>query len=110
MVVPAADAAAIHAAILGAKSDGQGGFTVPCTTNASVALSFSGTSFAIDPRDLTFLPVTSDIKGECVSGISAGNVGAATQWLVGAVFLKNAYFATDVDSNTIGLAPIVTKG
>ena len=52
IVAPAADATAIHAAIPGAKSDGQGAFTVPCTTEAVVALSFGGVAFSIDPRDL----------------------------------------------------------
>ncbi|GAA6060859.1 hypothetical protein JCM10212_006239 [Sporobolomyces blumeae] len=107
LIAPAPDAEAIHAAIPGAKSDGQGGFTLPCTTNASLALTFAGTSFKIEPSDLTFLPVTDDLKGECVSGISSGTIGGANEWLVGAVFLKNVYFATDVASNMIGLAPAV---
>jgi len=83
ILAPAADAAAVHAAIPGAKSDGQGGFTVPCTTTASVALTFGGRSFAIDPRDITFLPVNaSDLAGDCISGIAAGQLGGAGQWLV----------------------------
>lgn len=105
IVAPAADAAAVHAAIAGSASDGQGGFTIPCTTTASVALSFGGQSFTINPSDLTFLPVTNDLTGQCVSGISSGTIGGANEWLVGDVFLKNVYFATDVGSNTIGLAP-----
>ena len=83
MVVPAADAAAIHAAIPGAKEDNQGGFTVPCTTKAIVALTFGGQSFAIDPRDIAFIPVdAADPTGDCVSGIAAGNIGGANEWLV----------------------------
>ncbi|KAL8279849.1 hypothetical protein RQP46_007699 [Phenoliferia psychrophenolica] len=107
IVAPQADAEAVHAAIPGAASDGQGGFTVPCTTTASIALTFGGQSFTIQPSDLTFLPETNDLTGACVSGISAGSVGGANEWLVGDVFLKNVYFATDVQSNTIGLAPSV---
>lgn len=83
IVAPPADAAAVHKLIQGAASDGQGGFTVPCTTNASVALSFGGTSFAIDPRDIAFQPVDpADPTGDCISGIAAGNIGGATEWLV----------------------------
>lgn len=83
IVAPAADAAAVHKNIQGAKSDGQGGFTVPCTTTASVALSFGGTSFAIDPRDIAFQPVDpADPTGDCVSGIASGNIGGAQEWLV----------------------------
>ena len=79
IIAPDSDAAAVHAAIPGAQSDGQGGFTIPCTTTASVALSFGGTSFAIDTRDLLFAPVDpNDLTGDCVSGISSGQIGGAT--------------------------------
>lgn len=88
IVAPEADANAIHAAIPGAQSDGQGGFTLPCTSTSKVALSFAGQSFTIDPRDLAFQPQTQDTKGTCVSGISAGSIGGKNQWLVGDVFLK----------------------
>ncbi|GJE85515.1 acid protease [Phanerochaete sordida] len=108
VIAPDADAAAVHAAIPGAKSDGQGGFTIPCTTTASVALTFGGQSFAIDPRDLLFAPVDpTDLTGDCVSGISSGQIGGATEWLVGDVFLKNAYFSTDTGKNQISLAKLV---
>lgn len=83
IVAPDADAQAVHNAIQGAKPDGQGGFTVPCTTQASVALTFGGKTFAIDPRDLAFQPVdANNPTGDCVSGISSGNIGGATEWLV----------------------------
>jgi len=108
IIAPAADALAIHQKIQGAKSDGQGGFTVPCTTKASVALTFGGTSFAIDPRDIAFQPVDpANPTGDCISGISSGNIGGANEWLVGDVFLKNAYFSTDVGKNTLSLAKLV---
>ncbi|EPQ52745.1 acid protease [Gloeophyllum trabeum ATCC 11539] len=107
IIAPPQDATAVHQAIPGAKSDGQGGFTIPCTTTTSLALSFGGTSFAIDPRDLAFQPLDpNDLTGDCVSGISSGQIGAATEWLVGDVFLKNAYFSTDVTKNQISLAKL----
>jgi len=108
IVAPATDAAAVHKLISGAQADGQGGFTVPCTTNSSVALTFGGTSFAIDTRDLLLAPVdANNPTGDCVSGISSGNIGGATEWLLGDVFLKNAYFSTDVGKNQISLAKLV---
>lgn len=108
MVVPANDAAVIHKNVPGAQPDGQGGFTVPCTTNASVALTYAGQSFTIESQDLAFQPVDSkDPQGTCVSGIASGTVGSANQWLVGDTFLKNAYFSTDVQANTISLAALV---
>ena len=83
IIAPPADAAAVHATIPGAKSDGQGGFIIPCTTTASVALTFEGQAFAIDPRDMAFLPVDpNNLKGDCVSGIMSGQIGGANQWLV----------------------------
>ncbi|KAM0756581.1 acid protease [Meredithblackwellia eburnea MCA 4105] len=109
MIVPLADATAIHAAIPGAATDGQGGFAVPCNNTAIVALAFQGQSFTINPADLAFVPVNQNqLNGLCISGIAAGQVGAANQWLVGDTFLKNVYYATDVANNKIGLAPALT--
>jgi hypothetical protein len=108
IVAPAADAAAVHAKIDGAQSDGQGGFTIPCTTTAVVSLNFGGTNFDINPSDLLFAPVDpNNLTGDCISGISSGNIGGANEWLVGDVFLKNAYFSTDVTKNQISLAKLV---
>lgn len=123
IVAPLADAAAIHQAIKGSRADGQGGFAVPCTMNETVALSFGGTVFNINPSDIAFVPLDPNKPdGDCVSGISAGNVGGPQQWLVGDVFLskshcfsvnrrlipdsENAYFVTNVDANTVSLAKL----
>ena len=85
IIAPAADAAAVHALIPGAQSDGQGGFIIPCDTNSSVALEFGGTSFAINPEDLIF--AAADNTGtNCVSGISSGQILDDTTWLVSRVF------------------------
>lgn len=108
IIAPAADAAAVHAKIAGAQSDGQGGFTIPCTTTAVVSMNFGGTNFDINPTDLLFAPVDpNNLTGDCISGISSGNIGGANEWLVGDVFLKNAYFSTDVTKNQISLAKLV---
>jgi hypothetical protein len=105
IVAPPSDAAAVHALIPGAQSDGQGGFTVPCTTTASVALTFGGTLFPIDSRDIAAQPLDlTDPTGTCVSGISSGEVDGPDLWLVGDVFLKNAYFSTNENLNQIQLA------
>lgn len=82
IIAPAKDAAAIHAAIPGSQSDGQGGFTIPCTTNTVVSMNFGGQAFDINPVDLLFTPVDpNNLQGDCVSGISSGNIGGPTQWL-----------------------------
>jgi hypothetical protein len=108
MLVPENDALAIHKSIPGAKQTGKGTFTVPCTTNSSVALTFGQQSFNIDPRDITFLPLdANNLAGDCASGITSGDIGGPNQWLVGDVFLKNAYFSTNVGKNSIQLAKLL---
>lgn len=93
IIAPAQDAAAVHAMIKGAQSDGQGGFIVPCTLTDSVALTFGGNQFAIDPRDIAQSPVDpNDPTGDCTSGISSGNVGGAQEWLVSVYFHENSRY------------------
>ena len=80
MILPEADALAIHKNIPGAQSGG-GGFTVPCNTTAVVALTYAGQSFTIDTRDLALQPLNSN--GNCVSGITAGDISDnQNEWLV----------------------------
>ena len=82
IIAPAADAAAVHAKIPGSKSDGQGGFVIPCTNSAVVSLKFGKQAFDINPIDLLFAPVDpKNLAGDCLSGISSGNIGGAQQWL-----------------------------
>ncbi|EPT01339.1 hypothetical protein FOMPIDRAFT_1023268 [Fomitopsis schrenkii] len=108
IIAPQADADAVHAAIPGAQSDGQGGYTIPCTSNTSIALGFGGALFAINPVDLLFTPVDpNDPTGDCVSGISAGEIDGATTWLTGDVFLKNVYLSVNQNKNQISLATLV---
>jgi len=109
IVAPVDDATAVHNLITGSKTDGQGQFTVPCTLSQSVALTLGGTSFEINPKDIAIQPVDpNDPTGDCVSGISGGSFGTSnTEWLVGDVFLKNAYYSTDVGANTLSFAKLV---
>jgi hypothetical protein len=107
IVAPQADADALHAAIPGSKSDGSGGYTIPCTTSKQVAFTIGGKTWKMDPRDMLFLPVDStDLTGDCVSAVSAGTVGTAGEWLFGAAFLKNVYFATNAKTNTLALGEL----
>ncbi|TRM64838.1 aspartic peptidase domain-containing protein [Schizophyllum amplum] len=106
MIVPDEDATTIHQNIDGAALDQTNGFLVPCDTAQTLSLTFGGTSFDIDSRDLAFADL-GDGSGMCVSGIQAGNVGGANEWLVGDTFLKNAYFSTDVGNNQLSLAKLV---
>lgn len=76
MLIPQSDAEAIHKQIQGAKADGHGGFTVPCTMTDKIAFNFTR-PFIIDPRDVVLEPANS--IGDCVSAISGAN---ATNFLV----------------------------
>lgn len=55
------------------------------------------------------MPVNgNDLTGDCVSSISAGdNDGGENTWLVGDPFLKNVFFSTEVDKNTLSFAKLV---
>jgi len=105
IIAPANDAAAVHNLIPGSANDPQNGFTIPCSGNTTIALSFGGQAFNIDPRDMVVQEV--DNNGNCLSGIQSGDIGGADEWLVGDVFLKNAYFSTNVNKNQISLANLV---
>jgi len=108
IIAPSNDVTAVHAKIPGAKSDGQGGFTIPCTNTAVLSMTFGGQQFDINPLDLLFTPVDpNNLQGECISALAAGQIGGPLQWLAGDVFLKNAYYSTNVDKNTITLAKLV---
>lgn len=105
IIAPPADALAVIA-MLGGKCDTQQ-CTISCTSTTSVALSFGNASFAIDPRDMAVLPVdVNDPTGDCTAGIQPGTIGTNTEWLVGDVFLKNAYFSVDTQNNKISLAKL----
>ncbi|KAA1467306.1 acid protease [Dentipellis sp. KUC8613] len=109
LLMPQADADALHKAIPGAQSDGQGGYTLPCTTNTFVALTFGGHDFTINPSDLSLQPVDpDDLTGECVSAIAVGGLDAEDdkQWLLGDTFLKNVYTSLSIDDNTVSFAEL----
>lgn len=104
IIAPQDAADAIHHAIDGAKPDGNGGYTLPCTTKATLSFKFAGTTFKMDSRDLLFAPKdSSNLQGTCVSAVSTGSTMDGAGWLLGAAFLKNVYMATNSDANQIGL-------
>jgi len=102
--VPEEDAKAIHQNIQGATFKQEGFITVPCNMTDSVALTFGGQTFSIDPRDMA--PGGAAGTDQCVSGIQIRDDNNKNEWLVGDVFLKNAYFSTNVNRNSISLAKL----
>ena len=107
IIAPKSAADKIHDAIPGAKSDGHGGYTLPCTTRKKLSFKISGTTYTMDSRDLLFAPKDSNnLKGTCISAVSSGETMDGASWLLGAAFLKNVYFATNSDANRIGLGKL----
>lgn len=104
IIAPDADANALHQAIPGSTVD-AGTLLIPCNTKSVVSLTFGGRAFNIDSGDLAFGP--SRIKGQCVFAVSPGTLFDDQTWLVGATFLKNVYFSTDVGNNSMTLANLV---
>ncbi|KAF7976595.1 hypothetical protein HWV62_6084 [Athelia sp. TMB] len=86
LVGPPADVKAIHAAIPGSKSSDGVDWIIPCTTTSVLSLNFGGQDWAIDARDLAFLPIDPDVpRGDCTSAISGTlPFGGETEWLVSA--------------------------
>lgn len=110
MVAPQPIADAIHANIPGAKSDGQGGYTIPCTTTATLAFTIGGTTFTMHPSDLTFSPVdTNDLTGDCVSGVSGGTIDGDNTLLAGDIFLNRVYAVFDATKNQVSFATTATS-
>ncbi|KAF9492362.1 acid protease [Pleurotus eryngii] len=122
LVAPKVDVSAIHMLIPGSLYTGTR-WIIPCTTNATISLVISGQEFPIDSRDLLFLPLNMGrLKGYCWSSISemqgvskpkGTNIGKTggktTSWLVGDVFLKNVYFSTNLDRDTISIARLAEQ-
>ncbi|KAF7416258.1 hypothetical protein PC9H_002523 [Pleurotus ostreatus] len=122
LVAPKEDVSAIHMLIPGSLYTGTR-WIIPCTTNATISLVISGQEFPIDSRDLLFLPLNMGrLKGYCWSTISemrgvskpkGTNIsktgGKTTSWLVGDVFLKNVYFSTNLDRDTISVARLAEQ-
>jgi len=100
LIAPQEDVDAIHSQVPGAKQV-DGSWTVPCQTKVSISLTIGSMDFAIDPRDIAFIPIDgNDMQGDCWSGIGVGTVGPfhlPTTWLLGDVFLKNVYHSMNAD-------------
>lgn len=98
-IIPEADAIAIHSAIPGSSGpDESGAFTIPCTSPAVLSFVFNGRSFAIDPQDLPFVPLTTDLQGECQSAISTSRyvrlraeADCISQWLEASAVTSNTW-------------------
>jgi cathepsin D len=103
ILLPPADASAIHALIPGASPLEGENFNVPCKSTAEVQFIFSGVTYGVSPKDYVGSPVDSS-GTTCVSNIIGLQTFGPDDWLLGDVFLKNVYTVFDYDSNRIGFA------
>ncbi|CAJ2511578.1 Uu.00g072030.m01.CDS01 [Anthostomella pinea] len=97
---PPDDVKSMYNMIPGSSSSDGSTYTVPCDSDASVALTFAGKSWTISSKDLLSAP---DGNGHCAGNVY-GMEYVAGAWLVGDVFLKNVYSVFDVDQGRIGFA------
>ncbi|KAK6905569.1 hypothetical protein I203_106399 [Kwoniella mangroviensis CBS 8507] len=104
MIAPPTDAAAFHAQINGAADVGGGMFSIPCTIDQEITMTFGNVAFQIDVRDLLFQPLSNDLTGDCLSSLSAGTIKDDVTWLLGDSFLKNVYMTTNSDDLTVQLS------
>ncbi|KAI0088975.1 acid protease [Irpex rosettiformis] len=97
---------AFYAAIPGSKNAqrtvGDGFYTFPCSSTATVSLTFAGRSFNIDPK-LFNLGRVSRNSNDCVGAV----VGSSFNfWIVGDTFLQNVYTTFDLGNNRVGFAQL----
>lgn len=88
---------AIYAQISGSQAlsgSNAGTYLIPCTTSATVSLTFGSTAYTINPTDLIAgqLTATMCMGGFIVNPVPAQQISAGVPaWIIGDVFMKNVY-------------------
>ncbi|KAI8634169.1 aspartic peptidase domain-containing protein [Xylariaceae sp. FL1651] len=97
---PPDDVEAMYKLIPGSSSTDGSTYSVPCDSDAEVAFTFSGKSWAVSSKDFLSAP---NGDGVCIGNIY-GMEYVAGGWLLGDVFLKNVYSIFDAGNSQIGFA------
>ncbi|KAF2086041.1 acid protease, partial [Saccharata proteae CBS 121410] len=110
VLIPTADAVALHAQIPGAAQQGGASgeiWTLPCSTTTQLELGFGGRMFNVSHLDYVGARLGNQT---CQSNIIGRQTFGATQWLVGEVFLKNVYTVFDDGGQRVGFAELKEEG
>ncbi|KAI0163039.1 aspartic peptidase domain-containing protein [Pestalotiopsis sp. NC0098] len=97
---PPDDVEAIYKLIPDSKSTDGVTYTFPCDSTAELALTFSGTSFAVSAKDFIG---ASGSDNQCTGNLFGMEVVEGA-WLLGGMFLKNVYSVFDIDGKRVGFA------
>ena len=111
VVMPPADAERLHNLIPGSDLVNDE-YTIPCNTRETVKIKFSGKNFDISSADYVGPIASEDDEETCLSNFIAVEVFSDTQWVIGAVFMRNVYSVFDLDEDRIGFgvkSGMVTK-
>ncbi|KAI8934379.1 hypothetical protein NX059_009115 [Plenodomus lindquistii] len=101
ILVPPADARALHDGIQGSKEVGET-YYIPCDTSAALSFTFNNVSFNISMEDWRGEEVDGQGEGMCRSNVIGRQTFGEAQWLVGDVFLKNVYSVFDFEGGRVG--------
>ena len=101
ILMPSADAKAIHTPIKDMAQNGES-FFVPCDTTTPLAFLFNNQSYNVSSKDWVGDKVEGDDRNLCRSNIIGRQTFGKDQWLVGDVFLKNVYAVFDFEGKKVG--------
>ena len=101
VIMPPEDAEILHNLVPGSDLVNNE-YTVPCNTAETVKIKFSGKNFDISSADYVGPAAHEGDEETCLSNFIAAQVFSETQWVVGAVFMRNVYSVFDLDEERIG--------
>ncbi|KAI0062158.1 acid protease [Artomyces pyxidatus] len=81
---------------------GDGIYTIPCTFDTPIELTFNDVTFSVSPSTFNLGPVAQG-SSTCVGGLGADD-DLYGLWIVGDVFLQNVYTVFDVANSQVGFA------